>query len=371
MAMWDHRRPSEDLVGLIATAALDPSLWTEVADAIIGEHRVPVRLFQSLRPLEGGGVSYEVHDAGTADPGVMANLTDYEALDVTSPALAGGAAKIGVDRPVFLHDWLDEDVHRASPFCQEFLRDLDAGETAAILLSGSLSSPTILSLMSPYGERLDPVVKARLETVAPLLRRSAAQYERSLAAGGAPTDLTDMLRADRTAALLLDREGRVVVANPPAEVLLAHGPITTRNGRLACLDPAQKQALEAAVLGVVRSRRGDLGEAVVGPPAGRVRVQVAPVGGRRPFADMTGSVAAVAHLIAMPQPRATRPLSVRQRECLAFLAEGLRPDEIAHRLGLSRVTIDLHLREARQKLEARSLYQAVARAVALGEISLG
>lgn len=56
-------------------------------------------------------------------------------------------------------------------------------------------------------------------------------------------------------------------------------------------------------------------------------------------------------------------LTERERECLAWLARGERPKAIAHRLGLKRVTIDMHLRNARSKLSAQTREHAVAIAI--------
>lgn len=66
-----------------------------------------------------------------------------------------------------------------------------------------------------------------------------------------------------------------------------------------------------------------------------------------------------------------RGLSPRERDCLQFVADGKRHEAIAHALGLARVTVDLHLRGARKKLEARTLTQAVAKGVLLGVIRQG
>jgi DNA-binding CsgD family transcriptional regulator len=63
-------------------------------------------------------------------------------------------------------------------------------------------------------------------------------------------------------------------------------------------------------------------------------------------------------------------LSPRERDCLLWLASGLRTREIAARMGLARVTVDLHLRNARRKLGAATLPQAVAKAVLDRQIRL-
>lgn len=59
-------------------------------------------------------------------------------------------------------------------------------------------------------------------------------------------------------------------------------------------------------------------------------------------------------------------LTPRERECLLWLARGLRNDGIAHRMGLRPVTVEFHLANARRKLGARTREQALAIAVHKG-----
>lgn len=63
-------------------------------------------------------------------------------------------------------------------------------------------------------------------------------------------------------------------------------------------------------------------------------------------------------------------LTARERECLALIAAGQRPDQIAYRLGLARVTVDLHLSNARRRLKARTLAEAVAKGMTYGPLTL-
>lgn len=67
---------------------------------------------------------------------------------------------------------------------------------------------------------------------------------------------------------------------------------------------------------------------------------------------------------------ATRALSVRETECLQWLAGGLRTKEIADRMGIKPITVELHLRNARGKLGARTREHALARALADGVLNL-
>jgi DNA-binding CsgD family transcriptional regulator len=53
---------------------------------------------------------------------------------------------------------------------------------------------------------------------------------------------------------------------------------------------------------------------------------------------------------------------------MTHVARGLRTVRIAERLGLSEVTVELYLKNARRKLKAATTSQAVARAMIFGDI---
>jgi DNA-binding CsgD family transcriptional regulator len=63
-------------------------------------------------------------------------------------------------------------------------------------------------------------------------------------------------------------------------------------------------------------------------------------------------------------------LSPRETECLQWIAAGLRTKEIADRMGIRPVTVELHMRNARTKLGADTREQAIAHAIAGGFVSL-
>lgn len=54
-------------------------------------------------------------------------------------------------------------------------------------------------------------------------------------------------------------------------------------------------------------------------------------------------------------------LSNRERDCLAFMADGRRDKEIADRLDITEATVRFHIDNARRKLGAKNRAQAVAR----------
>jgi DNA-binding CsgD family transcriptional regulator len=63
-----------------------------------------------------------------------------------------------------------------------------------------------------------------------------------------------------------------------------------------------------------------------------------------------------------------RPLTERESDCMRFLADGLRQDAIADVMGIARVTVEMHLRSARQKLRARTLTEAVAKSILFDQL---
>ncbi len=62
------------------------------------------------------------------------------------------------------------------------------------------------------------------------------------------------------------------------------------------------------------------------------------------------------------------PLTVREKDCLAFLALGLRPEAIGDKLFIATVTVNLHISTARRKLKATTNAHAVAKAIRLNII---
>jgi len=71
---------------------------------------------------------------------------------------------------------------------------------------------------------------------------------------------------------------------------------------------------------------------------------------------------------AVTRPGHTVNLTVREREVLALLAEGLPHEEIAGRLGIGAETVRTHLKKASERLGAATRTQAVATALRLGLI---
>lgn len=69
---------------------------------------------------------------------------------------------------------------------------------------------------------------------------------------------------------------------------------------------------------------------------------------------------------APPAPRLKHPLSARQRDALAYAAEGRTDREIAELLGVSESTARFHIDSARRRLGAVNRTHAVAKLVSMG-----
>jgi len=79
--------------------------------------------------------------------------------------------------------------------------------------------------------------------------------------------------------------------------------------------------------------------------------------------DGTDWVAAHSPVVMTKKSSKTPSLTGRELQCLQLLARGLRSEAIAHELGVKRVTIDLHIANAKRKMNASTREHAVALAV--------
>lgn len=70
----------------------------------------------------------------------------------------------------------------------------------------------------------------------------------------------------------------------------------------------------------------------------------------------------------MLRTHGAQALSARERDCLSAVAMGRRISAVAHDLNIAEVTVGMHLKNARKKLGARSLPEAVARGLIFQQI---
>jgi len=58
-----------------------------------------------------------------------------------------------------------------------------------------------------------------------------------------------------------------------------------------------------------------------------------------------------------------KQLTPREKDCLKYIAKGMRISALAYKLGISEVTVNFHLRNIRTKLKSRTVTEAVAKAI--------
>ena len=69
-----------------------------------------------------------------------------------------------------------------------------------------------------------------------------------------------------------------------------------------------------------------------------------------------------------PQPFDAIALSPRERDCLAFVAEGKSDWDISQIIGIAESTVHAHVEKAKKRLGVKTRMQAVARLARAGEI---
>lgn len=106
------------------------------------------------------------------------------------------------------------------------------------------------------------------------------------------------------------------------------------------------------------------------PEGGQRDVGAAHVRGSdvRVVCSAVGEQRVITLIPTQPVTAPTEPLTPREREVLALVARGYTSQRIARRLGVSLATVRTHVEHTRSKLGARSRSQAVARAMALGQL---
>ncbi|MCB9683494.1 MAG: hypothetical protein H6735_00470 [Alphaproteobacteria bacterium] len=159
------------------------------------------------------------------------------------------------------------------------------------------------------------------------------------------------------AILRVDERGRVTAANDAAKTLFGRvvgqrccDVVVARDGRDTLCTPDCSQSLAA----------GDQADSE----------RPASIRGRRCELVCT-RVGADLVVVVRPGPAlepGTEVLTLREREVLGLVAAGVEPADIARRLRIGGSTVRTHVERARSKLGARTRAEAVARALARGEI---
>jgi DNA-binding CsgD family transcriptional regulator len=164
--------------------------------------------------------------------------------------------------------------------------------------------------------------------------------------------------------MLVSADGLVVHANHAAlcELSSSH-PIELRSRRVRARDPQEQQALFEALDGA--RRRGTRCILNMGQPQARVGLSIVPL--PLPLSNRANGNAVLLTLqrsqlvekLSVGAFARARGLSQREQEVLAALCEGLRPNQIAERMGVAVATVRSHVHNLKEKTQSRSMVELV------------
>jgi len=247
------------------------------------------------------------------------------------------------------------------------------GRTTPVVFLTAHGDPSTVSRASgtlPFGYVLKPFEEADLRAAIEVafaragaereLRAARDRAERTLAdlpVGAVSTDVLHRVIALNPAAVeILGRPASEVLSRPFDEAV----PIVDRASGAAMPDIA----VRALVAG---SARPSAGTAALATPAGRVPVDVLATRIADGDGNPTGCLVAFLPERSAPgRALVDNPLSPREREVLALLAEGLDAQAIAKQLGITLNTTRDHLKAIRRKLGARTQVEVLLTAIRRG-----
>lgn len=239
---------------------------------------------------------------------------------------------------------------RRHPYYQEYLASHGLQWFAAVrVLAGD--KLWILSIQREMDKQpFSPEEKRRLARLVNTLPSSVA-ISRALGQTGAASAL-DAFEASLTAAVLIDRQGRVIRPNASAECMLA-GDVCIRDRRIVSFAPSATAALDRALHEMIFHRdAGGLGAPVPLPRRGRGPMLACP--GRLP-ALMANPLADCQAIVVLVDPDQRRPpevailrtifkLTNAEARLAAHLASGESIEAAAAKLAISPLTARTQLK---------------------------
>jgi DNA-binding CsgD family transcriptional regulator len=164
--------------------------------------------------------------------------------------------------------------------------------------------------------------------------------------------------------MLLSGDGLVVHANHAAlEEMGSNHPLELRSRRLRARDPQEQQGLADALEGA--RHRGARCLLNLGQAEGRIGLSIVPL----PL-QLSNHANGNAVLLTLQRAQLVEKLSVgafararglsqREEEVLTALCEGLRPTQIAERMGVAVATVRSHVHNLKEKTHSRSMVELV------------
>lgn len=341
-----------DLIGSIYEAAMLPSRWPQVLEAV-SDHLAGAAILTGIQRLPEGIPSAMF---ARLDPrAVHAFQRDF------GRAAGNMAGRMIGQEPGTLairEELIDQGTYHRSPLYGDLFRhyDIDEFVLATLVRNSEYMVPFWVSRPTGHGgfsrEQLE-----LLRRLVPHLQR-AMQIQHQLETAAAETaGLADTLDRLSVAVLLLDAGGMVTRTNSAAERLLrANDGLAVRNGCLTTANPKETEQLGrlidiAATTGMRRGTNPAGTMAVSRPTCGMpLSLLVAPLPARAVTAWGHGATA----VVFVREPGAARNvtgtllaqlygLTGAEAQVAMVLLDGASPPEVAARLGIGLATVRSHL----------------------------
>lgn len=361
---------------LFCAAGLDKAQWLEALSKLAeatGSRRAQLIGVGALKGVSFNwvtGISPEV-------------LEQFEALDGGNPAVNPrvAAGLKAAEMVVVGEDDYDLEARTiVSPAYAEFVTSHDfpfGCQTNLIHRPDLLVGLAILRSRSEG--RTTSAQRQLFMAVAPYAR--AATISQLALEGQAELVVRNTLEEVRAAIFLCDKQGQVRGLSPSARTLIdAGGPLALVGGQLSAVLERDNLALERSLARTTTLPHATAvlyGREILHEP---VILDIFRMPGwtwslgfsvhtmivaRTPTHDR----AEISKVLMATQ--GAEPLTLREQTCLQLVSEGHRVSAIAERLGLASVTVELYLKSARRKLNAKTLPEAVAKAIVTLQIQNG
>lgn len=341
-----------DTIGLIQDAALDPTLWARVVDRMARQfHGLAGMLIASDFRRETGFV---LGDCGF-DPAWMQSYFDHyihvdPVFDIRSRMVVGRPVSPStlMPRGAFMKGEFYNDWCTPQGFCNGLGAVVHRQEERQVFLT------IVQHRHGDEGSARDMEMFGRL---LPHVIRTLRVTERLDILSDRQQALRDALAAVTHAVMLVDRRGRLVLANTPADDMLGSQQALVMNGgRLMARDTATDAALQAALACItLDADAGHGGVKEVAMPREDRRpllLSIVPVG-RRMTDHLDPALRAAAMVIVVdpdvrPWPRLegfirVYGLTPAEGRVLDALLDSDALDAVAMRLGIGRATVKTHL----------------------------
>jgi DNA-binding CsgD family transcriptional regulator len=243
-----------DLIESVYEAAIDEKCWHALAPRI-------ATVFNSV------GANLMVREAGaprilTITDNISSTMEAYRHHFWDRDVWIQGAQGFGISQVAASQDFITDAEFQETEFYREWARHLDLFYVVGSVFRSGPNELGVLGVFRPRGagmyQETDKLLAARLLTH---LKRALQIRNRLAGAAFLRRISLEALNRTDTAALVVAADGRIIYANPPAELLLSsRGALCVQKGQLA----ARLQSDSARLLSLIRSA-SNMGEASNSP----------------------------------------------------------------------------------------------------------